>query len=148
MEAIQGLGAAVTPAVMLSACGLVALGLDHQVARVAARLRELSREPRAPVGPGADHDAARLRRLGDRHRLLAHALFLDYAAMTAFVGTSLLALLQAYLPVPQSALLALFTLGVALLAAMSGLAAASTWLRRAGGRPLVPRGGLGPAAQR
>src|SRR3989337_1419441 len=50
-DAIQRIAAAVTPAVMVSACALIALGLDNQVSRMAMRLRELAREHRAlPAG--------------------------------------------------------------------------------------------------
>ncbi|BDG06191.1 DUF2721 domain-containing protein [Anaeromyxobacter oryzae] len=161
MNALQQIGAAVTPAVMVSACGLVALGLDNQTARMAMRLRELAREWREL--PAASPRRATVRRqiavLDRRHGLYSRALLLNYGALFAFVVTSLLWLGQAYWAVPSEIPLATFGLGVAMLAAMSVLVIASVTLARntiqseaaeiladATGRPPAETPGNEPAA--
>jgi len=132
MEPLQQIAAAVTPAVMVSACGLVALGLDNQIARMSVRLRELAREHR-------DSDLSRSRRqmvaaqvavLDRRHGLYFRALILVYAAMFAFVLTSLLWLGQAFVPIPVELPVVVFALGVLMLAGMAVLAMASVQLAR------------------
>jgi hypothetical protein len=119
---------------MVSACGLLALGLDNQAARMTTRLRDLAREYRGLVGEAAARKAA-LRRevevLGTRHHLYVLALLCNYGALLAFVGTSLLALAQGIVFVPQGVPLVAFSLGVLLLAAMSVLTLASIRLSRA-----------------
>jgi hypothetical protein len=132
MEPLQQIAAAVTPAVMVSACGLIALGLDNQIARMGARLRELAREHR-----GADLSrsrrgtiAAQVAVLDRRHGLYFRALILVYAAMFAFVLTSLLWLGQVFVPVPAELPFAVFALGVLMLAGMAVLAIASVHLAR------------------
>src|SRR5512138_2029878 len=102
MNPLQQIAAAVTPAVMVSACGLIALGLDNQIARMALRLRELAREHRArEVSPARRAALAeQIATLDRRHGLYFLALLLNYAALLAFVVTSLLWLAQAFMPVP------------------------------------------------
>lgn len=97
MNPIQQIAAAVTPAVMVSACGLIALGLDNQAARMAARLRELAREWRElePGNPRRALLAGQVRAFDRRHGFYFRALLLNYGALFAFVVTSLLWLLQA-----------------------------------------------------
>lgn len=132
MNALQQIGAAVTPAVMVSACGLVALGLDNQVARMSMRLRDLAREWREL--PAATPRRALLRSqiavLDRRHGLYSRALLLNYGALFAFVITSLLWLAQALWPVPPEIPLVTFAFGVAMLAAMAVLVIASVNLAR------------------
>lgn len=131
-DSVQRVAAAVTPAVMVSACALVALGLDNQAARVANRLRELAREYR-------DHpDAARRPALAEqmtvlerRHAHYIRALRLDYAALLLFVLTSLLYLVRGGLPVPELVPTAAFLSGTVLLAAMAFFVLASLRLSRA-----------------
>src|SRR5512138_1801848 len=102
MNALQQIAAAVTPAVMVSACGLIALGLDNQTARMAARLRELAREWRAiEESPRRALVAAQVAVLDRRHGLYSRALLLNYGALFSFVVTSLLWLGQAVLPIPS-----------------------------------------------
>jgi hypothetical protein len=129
---IQQIGAAVTPAVMVSACGLIALGLDNQTARMANRLRELAREWRDL--PGGHPRRAVLRRqvmvLDRRHGLYSRALLLNYGALFAFVVTSVLWLAQGVTPVPNELPVVAFALGVVMLGAMAVLVIASIQLAR------------------
>jgi hypothetical protein len=127
MNAIQEIAAAVTPAVMVSACGLVALGLDNQISRMANRLRELVREFRSPDATPARRAAvtAQVAVLDHRHALYHRALILNYAALFAFVLTSLLWLGQAAMPIPAELPVMVFALGVLLLAGMAVLVIAA-----------------------
>ncbi len=132
MDGLQQIAAAVTPAVMVSACGLVALGLDNQVSRMAMRLRELVREHR-----GGDLTptrravvAAQVAVLDRRHSLYSRALLLNYGAMFAFVVTSLLWLAQTFFGVPAEIPVLLFGLGVLMLAGTSVFVIASIHLAR------------------
>src|SRR5512141_2229164 len=93
-DAVQSITVAVTPAVMVSACGLIALGLDNQASRMSLRLREMAREFRELLPASSrrvliQSQVAIMRR---RHRILARALLLNYGALFAFVVTSLLSL--------------------------------------------------------
>jgi len=132
MDATQQIAAAVTPAVMVSACGLIALGLDNQTARMAARIRELMREWRelVPPAPRRALVAQQIRVLERRHGLYSRALLLNYAALFAFLVPSLLWLLQAVWPVPPALPVLVFGTGVALLAGMAVLVIASVNLAR------------------
>ena len=127
MDGIQKIAAAVTPAVMVSACGLVALGLDNQISRMANRLRELAREHRSPdATPGRRGAvAAQVEILDRRHALYYRALILCYAALFAFVLTSLLWLAQAAVPIPTELPVLVFAIGVVLLAGMAVLVIAA-----------------------
>jgi hypothetical protein len=127
VDGASQIAAAVTPAVMVSACGLVALGLDNQTARMSARLRELTREWRElpPPSPRRALLAEQVEVLDRRHGLYSRALLANYGALLAFVGTSLLWLLQAATGLPAALPVALFGLGVVLLAAMAVLVIAA-----------------------
>ncbi len=130
--ALQQIAAAVTPAVMVSACGLIALGLDNQTARMAMRLRDLAHEWRE-VGAGSPRRAPlarQVRVLDRRHGLYSRALLLNYGALFAFVVTSLLWLGQALFPVPAELPLVAFALGVVMLGTMAVLVIASIYLAR------------------
>jgi hypothetical protein len=121
VDALQRIASAVTPAVMVSACGLLALGLDNQANRLSLRLRELARELR---GLGV---ATRRRELvrrqvelfSRRHAFLVRALVLDYVALLAFITTSLFVLLAGSVGVPDELPVVSFALGVLLLSAMA-----------------------------
>jgi len=132
LSSIRLIGAAVTPAVMVSGCGILATGLDNQVARMTTRVREMVREWRTlPEG----HARRGLLRqeiviLDRRHALLAKALMLDYAALLSFVVTSLLYLVQRRFSVPEVAPVVSFLLGVALLGGIAVYALASLRLSR------------------
>ena len=132
MNSVQQIGAAVTPAVMVSACGLIALGLDNQISRMANRLRELAREHRSPDASGMRRAAvaAQVTVLDRRHALYYRALILNYAALFAFVLTSLLWLAQALLPIPSELPVLVFAVGVALLAGMAVFVIAAIHLAR------------------
>ncbi len=132
MNAIQQIAAAVTPAVMVSACALVALGLDNQISRMALRLRELAREHRGDAVSSSRRAAvaAQVAILDRRHGLYFRALILDYGALFAFVVTSAIGLAQAFVPVPAEFPLAVFALGVLMLAAMALLVIAAITLAR------------------
>jgi hypothetical protein len=129
---LQQIAAAVTPAVMVSACGLIALGLDNQTARMAMRLRDLAREWRdLPAGNGRRPVLARqVAVLDRRHGIYTRALLLNYGALLAFVATSLLWLAQALFRVPPELPLLVFAAGVMMLGAMAVLVIASIYLAR------------------
>ncbi len=130
-QALEHIAAAVTPAVMVSACGLIALGLDNQVARMSGRLRDLAREFRDEDAPARRAVVARqVRVLELRHRLYSRAILLDYAALFAFVVTSLLWLAQAFVPLSAAVPVVTFGVGVLLLAGMAIYVMASITLSR------------------
>jgi len=120
-DAIQRIAAAVTPAVMVSACALIALGLDNQVSRMAMRLRELAREHRAlPAGhPRRALLHSEVIAFDSRHQILTRALQLDYGALLAFIFTSLVELASGLLPVARGLAILPFGAGVVLLCGMS-----------------------------
>ncbi len=132
-DSVQRIAAAVTPAVMVSACGLIALGLDNQAARVSARLREMTREYREPKGSSIRREDLRVQVevLGRRHALYVRALLLNYGALLLFVLTSLLSLAQTPLHLPGAVPVIIFTVGVLMLGAMSLFVLASLRLSRA-----------------
>ena len=127
MNPLQQIAAAVTPAVMVSACGLIALGLDNQTARMATRLRELAREWRelGESAPRRTLVAQQVRGFDHRHELYYRALLLNYGALFSFVVTSLLWLLQAVWDLPAGLPLVVFGVGVVMLAGMALLVIAS-----------------------
>jgi len=120
-DAVQRIAAAVTPAVMVSACGLIALGLDNQAARMSARLRELAREHRdLPVVHGRRAGVQRqIEAFDGRHRIITRALLLNYGALLCFVLTSFLELSTWLLPVPSAVPLLTFAAGVFMLGGMA-----------------------------
>jgi hypothetical protein len=132
MNGLEQIAAAVTPAVMVSACGLVALGLDNQSARMSARLRDLTREWRdlPPPSPRRELLGGQIEVLDRRHGLYSRALLLNYGALFAFVVTSVLWLAQAFWSVPAELPLLVFGLGVIMLAGMAVLVIASITLAR------------------
>ena len=145
-HALEHIAAAVTPAVMVSACGLVALGLDNQIARMSGRLRELAREFRDDESPPRRAVVARqVGVLELRHRLYSRAILLNYGALFSFVLTSLLWLGQAFLPISTVVPVVTFGVGVLLLAGMAILrdgvhrARAADGARRGGGHPRAAR---------
>ena len=128
---LQRIAQAVTPAVMVSACGLIALGLDNQVSRISARLRDLAREHRDPAGDEGRRALLRqqVAAFDDRHRILTRAVALDYCALLAFVTTSFLELAAGLIPIPAELPLLTFAAGVLMLAGMAVFAMRS--MRRA-----------------
>ena len=120
VDAVQRIAAAVTPAVMVSACGLLALGLDNQAARMTGRLRDLAREFRT-IAPDAARAAAirdQTRVLSQRHGLYTVALMCNYGALLCFVLTSATALGAVFIPSVAFAF-AFFAAGVVLLGALA-----------------------------
>jgi len=117
MDPISPIAGAVTPAVMVSACGLLALGLDNQANRLSARLRELAAEHRAQPSTSRRRDVVRrqIELFGYRHALIVRALVLDYLGLFAFVLTSLLTLVSGTTPVPPRAPIMSFAAGVLML---------------------------------
>lgn len=98
----------VSPAVMISACGLMLLTLGNKYARVVDRIRSFSAEARALKKAGSPENADRLRVLElqipdlfRRGRMLRNAVLFFYTAIGCFVvcsftiplGRALLALL-------------------------------------------------------
>ncbi len=132
VSSLRLIGAAVTPAVMVSGCGILATGLDNQVARMTTRMREMMREWRTL--PEGHSRRAMLREevaiLDRRHVLLARALMLAYAALLSFVVTSLLYLVQRHFEIPEQAPVVAFSLGVVLLGGIAVFALASLRLGR------------------
>ena len=133
IDTVQRIGAAVTPAVMVSACGLIALGLDNQIARMSLRLRELVREHRQEAETPARRELVRqqVAAFDGRHRILTHALQMNYGALLAFVLTSFLELASGFLPVPPGLPLVTFASGVGMLGGMAVLAMRSMARARA-----------------
>ncbi len=129
-DALPRIASAVTPAVMVSACGLIALGLINLSQVLSGRLRELTREHRA--GPTAEARRGVIRKqvaiLGRRHRTITWALFLDYGAILAFTLTSLLFLGHGLVALPAVVEAALFLVGVLLLCGAAGFAIAAVHL--------------------
>jgi hypothetical protein len=121
LDSIQSITLAATPAVMVSACGLIALGLDNQVSRMSARLRDLAREHRELPDAHARRELVRkqVEAFDSRHRILTHALQLDYGALLAFVLTSLLELSAGLVAVPAALPVVTFGAGVAMLGGMA-----------------------------
>jgi hypothetical protein len=109
--------AAVTPAVMLSACALLALGLDNQAARMGTRLRELAREFRslAAAAPRRATLREEVLILARRHTHYTRSLMCTYAALLAFVVTSLSALAAGYTGWSDAVPLLFFATGVVML---------------------------------
>lgn len=133
MDPLQHVAAAVTPAVMVSACGLIALGLDNQISRMASRLRELVREHRS-AEPSPERRAAlaaQVAVLDRRHALYYRALILNYTALFAFVVTSALWLAAEPLRIPPELPAAVFAVGVVTLAGMAVVVIASIHHARA-----------------
>jgi hypothetical protein len=132
ISSLRLIGAAVTPAVMVSGCGILATGLDNQVARMTSRVRDMVREwrtlPEGHLRRGLLREEIII--LDRRHALLAKALMLDYAALLSFVATSLLYLVQLRFEVPEMAPVVAFSLGVALLGGIAVYALASLRLGR------------------
>jgi Protein of unknown function (DUF2721) len=130
-NALEHIAAALTPAVMVSACGLIALGLDNQIARMSGRLRDLAREFRDDDAPVRRSVVARqVRVLELRHRLYSRAILLNYGALFSFVLTSLLWLGQAFLSISPVVPVITFGVGVVLLAGMAIYVMASITLAR------------------
>ncbi|MFN7133215.1 MAG: DUF2721 domain-containing protein [Myxococcales bacterium] len=129
---LQRIGAAVTPAVMVPACGLIAVGLDNQIGRMTTRVRELGREFREGASEAARKDRIRqqVRLLDLRHALLVRALALDYLALLAFVLTSLVYLGQPLLDWPRIVPLGIFSFGVIALGVAAFLALSSLVVSR------------------
>jgi hypothetical protein len=123
-DVLQRIASAVTPAVMVSACGLVALGLINLVQVLAGRLREVAREYRNPsiTARRRENLRAQVSILGRRHRTVTWALFLDYGAILAFAVTSLLFLGHGVFLVPRAIEAMAFLVGVLLLCAAAGFA--------------------------
>ena len=132
VSSIRLIGTAVTPAVMVSACGIVATGLDNQIARMSARIRDMTREWR--LLPEGHARRAVLREevaiLDRRHAILARAIGVTYAALLSFVMTSLLYLVKRHLDIPEALPVLSFSLGVVLLGCMALFALASLRLGR------------------
>jgi hypothetical protein len=132
LSSLRLIGAAVTPAVMVSGCGILATGLDNQVARMTTRMRDMMREWRSLPEGHARRELLReeVMILDRRHVLLARALMLAYAALLSFVVTSLLYLVQGSFELPKEAPVVAFSLGVVLLGGIAVFALASLRLGR------------------
>jgi len=129
-DALQRIAVAVTPAVMVSACGLIALGLDNQTARLAMRLRDLIHEHRSAEPLRRSLLRAQVVLLSRRHAIVARALLLDYGALFAFIVTSLLSLAQGLVALPAEIPFVSFLIGVLMLGATAILAMGSVFQAR------------------
>jgi len=132
VSSLRLIGAAVTPAVMVSACGLLATGLDNQIGRMTSRMREMMREWRSLPEGDARREVlkAEVSILDRRHLLLARALGMAYGALISFVMTSLLYLTQRRFAVPEVLPVLAFSVGVLLLGGIAVFALASLRLGR------------------
>jgi hypothetical protein len=132
VSSLRLIGAAVTPAVMVSACGLLATGLDNQIGRMTSRMREMLREWRTLPEGDVRREVlkAEVAILDRRHLLLAQALGLAYGALISFVVTSLLYLSQRRFAVPEVLPVVAFSVGVLLLGGIAVFALASLRLGR------------------
>ncbi len=132
ISSIRVIGAAVTPAVMVSACGILATGLDNQIARMTSRTREMLREWRKlpEDSPWREVLRAEVSILDRRHLLLARALGMAYAALISFVMTSLMYLSQRRFNLPDVLPVMAFSVGVVLLGLIALFALASLRLGR------------------
>lgn len=132
LSSIRVIGAAVTPAVMVSACGILATGLDNQIGRMTARTRDMLKEWRALPEDNPRREVLRqeVAILDRRHGLLARALGTAYGALISFVVTSLLYLSQRRFGVPDVLPVLSFSVGVVLLGALALFALASLRLGR------------------
>jgi hypothetical protein len=130
VDTLPRIASAVTPAVMVSACGLIALGLINLSQALSGRLRELTREHRAPATTEARRAVIRVQVaiLGRRHLTVTWALFLDYGAILAFTLTSLLFLGHGVVALPPVVEGAFFLLGVLGLCGAAGFAIAAVHL--------------------
>jgi hypothetical protein len=129
-DTLTRIASAVTPAVMVSACGLIALGLINLSQALGGRLRELTREHRAAPTTEARRKVIReqVAILGRRHLTVTWALFLDYGAILAFTLTSLLFLGHGVVTIPPAVEASSFLLGVLLLSGAAGFAIAAVHL--------------------
>jgi Protein of unknown function (DUF2721) len=132
ISSIRVIGAAVTPAVMVSACGILATGLDNQIGRMTSRMREMLREWRSlpAEDPRREVLRAEVAILDRRHLLLARAMGMAYGALISFVLTSLLYLSQRRFGVPDVLPVVSFSVGVVLLGVIAVFALASLRLGR------------------
>jgi hypothetical protein len=146
-DSLQRIAAAVAPAVMVSACGTLALGLDNQLARMSLRMRDLLKECRtAAVSADPRRRDVLLRQveiLGRRHARLSVGIFLAYTALFSFVLTSLLFLAQKIIGTPPALPIGTFAFGVVSLAGVALLAISSVRLSRAAIRLEMADAGLG-----
>ena len=127
----------VSPAVMVSACGLLLLGLGNRYARVVDRIRWFADEIRQLQKPGAQstpEDSARLQVLNvqlpdlfRRGRLLRNAMLFCHTAICFFVVCSFLIPLTRA-GVPTLLPLALFCVGMGSVLAMAVFAWRETML--------------------
>ena len=93
-QAIQAIQAILAPAIMISACGLLLLGMQNKYGRIIDRMRGLTRERlelvRRRTAPVCDARCAAVEHqmpdLFLRSRLLHNAVFLLYCAVIAFVA--------------------------------------------------------------
>jgi hypothetical protein len=130
IDSLARLTAAVTPAVMVSACGLLALGLDNQAARMTGRLREIAREYRATTDEQrARHLKTETQVLSRRHGYYTVALLANYSALLSFLVSSAAGL--TFGSSGHTAVLVLFGVGVGFLALMAICTLSSVRLSRA-----------------
>jgi hypothetical protein len=129
-DTLPRIASAVTPAVMVSACGLIALGLINLSQALGGRLRELTREHRAGTASNLRRPVIRkqVAILGRRHLTVTWALFLDYGAILAFSLTSLLFLAHGAVAIPAFVEPLFFLVGVLLLCGSAGFAIAAVHL--------------------
>jgi hypothetical protein len=107
----------VTPAVMISACGLLLLSISNKLGRIVDRIRDLNTEDR-----GLSADVEAVRRLSIRNQidlllrravLLRNACGLLYLAVAVFALTSLCVGLSGAGHIFEVLMLVLFVLGLA-----------------------------------
>jgi hypothetical protein len=108
--------AMVTPAVMISACGLLLLSVTNKLGRIVDRIRDLNAEDRE-MGQGEES----VRRVSVRNQIdllvrravyLRHACGLLYVAVTVFAATSLCIGLSRCADLFKTLVLVLFVVGL------------------------------------
>ncbi len=119
-ESLPPITTAVAPVVMVSAAGLLFIGVQSKNLHLADRIRALAAEYRALAPAPAAEDrrgqiADQLRLFEQRLRLSQRALELLYLAIICFVLTSFLLASTVWLGVLARTTVTIFVLGVALL---------------------------------
>ena len=117
---LQAITSAVAPVVMVSAAGLIVMGVQTKNLHLADRLRSLALEYRSltaedPQSPRRDHLRRQLEQFARRIRLSQRSLEFLYISIVCFITTSLVLASSAWVGGPELLLLValLFVSGVA-----------------------------------
>ena len=133
---IQHIQAILAPAVMISACGLLLLGMQNKYGRIIDRMRVLTRERFDFSGKASDPIAVRRlavvdRQIGDllkRTKIQHDAVLLLFVAVGLFVGDTLLIGLSQAVPELGELPLVVFLLGQVMVLFSAMNAAREIWI--------------------